>query len=351
MGCVRRRWLRSEPGGRKTPPLRLHIHSRQLGPVVFTSALSPMTSLNWVDRLAVAYLLGAGALLLPGYGGEWVYSLCVGLHLVAVAGIVALARTSLRSPLLRACRDLYPLLLLLGLYGEVDLLVQLYHEPPGFDVLVGKWDQWMFGFSPHLYFDQWLNGPGWTELFHFLYLSYYLLLIGAFLYVWRFRASMLHRFSFVVTGMFISFVLFFVLFPVAGPLIQPDISLTTDGLFPRVVAWVYAPLTMNGIHAGAFPSSHVGMSVGIVLLLAPRSWWGRIALGALVLGIALSTVYGRFHYAIDAVAGLVAGGVLYLGWERLYTFLEGSARVSAVQEAADASVEPATSSAPVPRDR
>lgn len=309
-----------------------------------------MTSLKWVDRLAVAYLLGAGVLLLPGAATDWLYSLFAGLHLLAVAGIVALARASLRSRLLRGIRDMYPLLLLLALYGEVDLLVRLYHEPPGFDALVNQWDQWLFGASLHLYLDQWLSGSKWTELFHFLYLSYYLLLIGAFLYVWRVRPSTMPRFTFVVTGMFISFVVVFIAFPVAGPLIQPDISLTTEGICPTLVAWIYAPLTINGISAGAFPSSHVGMSVGIALFLAPRSWWGRIALGALVLGIAASTVYGRFHYAIDAVAGLVAGGVLYLIWMRLYTFLAGPSSRSSVAEPSDQTVEPVSPSAVLSRE-
>lgn len=310
-----------------------------------------MTSLKWVDRLSVAYLLGVGILLLPGCATEWVYSLCVGLHLVAVVAIVALARISLHSSLLRGLRDLYPLLLLLALYGEVDLLVQLYHEPPGFDSLVHQWDQWLFGASPHLYLDQWLQGPVWTELFHLLYLSYYLLLIGSFLSVWWLHPSELPRFSFVVTGMFISFVLFFVAFPVAGPLIHPEISLTTKGVFPSIVAWVYAPLTLNGIHAGAFPSSHVGMSVGIVLLLAPRTWWGRVLLWGLVLGIAASTVYGRFHYAIDAVFGLVAGGMLYFLWARLYAFLKARSSAPAVSDSSAPSKKAAPSSPVVPKER
>ena len=109
---------------------------------------------------------------------------------------------------------------------------------------------------------------------------------------------------------------------VAGPLSRPDVSLTTTRVFPSIVAQIYAPLTMNGIHTGAFPSSHVGMSIGLVLGLAPRRGWVRIALGGLVLGIAASTVYGQFHYAIDTVAGLGAGGLLYVGWARLYTVLE-----------------------------
>lgn len=310
-----------------------------------------VSSLRWVDRLAVGYLLGTAVLLLPGLSTAWVFSLCVGLHLAGVVSIVALSRADLGSPLLRGIREMYPLLLLLVLYGEVDLFVQLYHEPPGFDRLVYQWDQWLFGASPHLYLSQWLDGRMWTEVFHLLYLSYYLLLICAFSAVWWSRPTAMPRFAFIVTGMFISFVAIFVVFPVAGPLIQPDISLTTEGVFPSLVAWIYAPLTMNGIQAGAFPSSHVGMSVGIAFLLAPRRWWGRLALAGLVLGIAVSTVYGRFHYAIDAVAGIAAGGILYVVWARLYTYLQDEPALSSATRPSEPAIEPAAPSAAVSRKR
>lgn len=275
-----------------------------------------------MDVLAVAYLVGASVLLVPGGTSGWIYPFCIGLHGLAAAGIVALARADSLSPFLRAVRDLYPMVLLLVLYGEVDLLVQMVHDPPGFEGIVRQWDRALFGIHPHQHFPQWLSGPGWRELFHLLYLSYYLLVFGAFFALWKRRPAALPRFSFVVVGMFVSFIAIFVAVPVAGPLASPDVSLMTTGFFPSIVAWIYAPLTVDGIHTGAFPSSHVGMSVGIALLLAPRRWWARIALGTLVLGIAVSTVYGRFHYAIDAVIGLAAGFVLYLLWTWMYGVLQ-----------------------------
>ena len=290
-------------------------------PVPYLAAAHKSQFLRAVDVLATVYLVGTGVLLLPGCTSTWMYPLCIGLHVVAIVGIVTLARArSLPLPL-QAIRDLYPVLLLLILYGEVDLLVKLVHDPPGFDAMVQQWDHWLFGGHPHRYLAVWLSGPGWREVFHLFYLSYYLLVVGAFFAIWLRKPASLPRFAFVVTGMFVSFLAIFVAFPVAGPLSAPGVSLMTDGLFPSLVAQIYAPLTVNGIHSGAFPSSHVGMSVGIALLLAPRSWTSRIGLGLLVLGITASTVYGHFHYAIDAVAGLLAGGILYVVWDRLYTTL------------------------------
>ncbi len=122
----------------------------------------------------------------------------------------------------------------------------------------------------------------WWELFHLLYVSYYLLLIGSTLGVWGAAPDRLPRFAFVVTGMFVSFLAVFIAFPVAGPLPQPDVSQMTSGWFPQLVAWIYVPFRMDGIATGAFPSSHVGMSVGIACLLAPRRWTWRALLWGLV---------------------------------------------------------------------
>lgn len=266
--------------------------------------------------------MGASVPLAVGSTTSWVYPFCIALHVVGGAGIVALAQARSLPPSLRVVRALYPLGLLLVLYGEVDLLVQLLHEPPGFDALVRRWDRGLFGVHLHHHLFRWLSGAAWRELFHLLYLTYYVLLVGAYVGFWWCRPGGLSRFAFVVTGMFVSFIVLFVAVPVGGPLRTPGVSLMTDGVFPSVVAWVYAPLTVNGIHTGAFPSSHVGMSVGIVLGLAPRRWWARLGLWGIVLGIAGSTVYGRFHYAIDAVAGVVAGGLLFVAWSRFYTALK-----------------------------
>jgi membrane-associated phospholipid phosphatase len=65
-----------------------------------------------------------------------------------------------------------------------------------------------------------------------------------------------------------------------------------------------------GIHSSVFPSAHVSSAfaaaLGIVHLLPEKRWVGR---GMLIYAciVALATVYGRYHYAVDAVAGLAVG--------------------------------------------
>jgi membrane-associated phospholipid phosphatase len=69
-----------------------------------------------------------------------------------------------------------------------------------------------------------------------------------------------------------------------------------------------------GIHSSVFPSAHVsGAIAGALMLrqtLADRRWVGNAMLTVAVL-IAVATVYGRYHYLVDAVAGAAVGVVAY----------------------------------------
>jgi membrane-associated phospholipid phosphatase len=65
-----------------------------------------------------------------------------------------------------------------------------------------------------------------------------------------------------------------------------------------------------GIHSSVFPSAHVSSAfaaaMGMVHLLPEKPWVGR---GMLIYAcvVSLATIYGRYHYAVDAVAGLAVG--------------------------------------------
>jgi membrane-associated phospholipid phosphatase len=69
-----------------------------------------------------------------------------------------------------------------------------------------------------------------------------------------------------------------------------------------------------GIHSSVFPSAHVsGAMAGALMLrrvLPERRWVGRMALLVAVL-IAAATVYGRYHYLVDALSGVAMGVVAY----------------------------------------
>lgn len=69
-----------------------------------------------------------------------------------------------------------------------------------------------------------------------------------------------------------------------------------------------------GIHTSVFPSAHVSGAVaaalGMAYLVPERR---RLVLGYFVYAglVAIATIYGRYHYAVDALAGIAVGCVAF----------------------------------------
>ena len=67
-----------------------------------------------------------------------------------------------------------------------------------------------------------------------------------------------------------------------------------------------------GIHSSVFPSAHVSaaFSAAFALLLClPRKKWAGWSMFAYACSVAVATVYGRYHYAVDAGAGIAVASL------------------------------------------
>jgi len=109
----------------------------------------------------------------------------------------------------------------------------------------------------------------------------------------------------------------FILFPVEGPrfALVSSYQVEINGGFFTSLA--HGLIDVAGIRGGAMPSSHVAVAL-VVLVYARRHH--RIlyyVLSPLIASLLISTVYGRFHYISDVVAGLLVGGGSILLCDRL----------------------------------
>ena len=67
------------------------------------------------------------------------------------------------------------------------------------------------------------------------------------------------------------------------------------------------------IHANTFPSAHVAASTAAALVVAALAPWPvGLLFGAIALGIALGTFFGRYHYMADALAGVLLATAVFL---------------------------------------
>jgi membrane-associated phospholipid phosphatase len=110
----------------------------------------------------------------------------------------------------------------------------------------------------------------------------------------------------------------FIAFPVAGPYyVLPRLENQT-GFFPPIV---HSILAQGASRGAAFPSSHVAGAVTVFWMTARFEKPLVPLMGTLCAGIFLGTVYGGFHYAVDALAGLVLGSLLAFAGPSVHSWL------------------------------
>lgn len=217
----------------------------------------------------------------------------------------------------RILRLWYPLLLIPLFYKEASILTAALHGGLYFDRQVLVWQRQLFGAVPALYLAGEAPSLLLSELLHAAYLSYYVIIFLPPLIMYlkgdarAFRTTIL-----LLTATALGHYLVFILFPVRGPRYlfpAPDAGVIETGLLYQLVHTILE----GGSTAGtAFPSGHVGISTAQTIaafLFLPRL---APVFALLTLGMAVSTVYGRFHYILDVIAAVllttaVAAVVLY----------------------------------------
>lgn len=268
-----------------------------------------------LDRLFALYLLACvPALVFPYRPGSWwvVAILHVGGAFVLwpersfPAGMSPAARRAIRSIL-----DWLPLLLVPLLYKELALLNRAVYDGAYFDALVIGWEQAIFGGQPSSDWAQALPHIALSEPLHSAYLSYYFIIfVPPLLLFLRGRTAEFRNGVFALMLAFFAHYIFFIYFPVQGPryLFPAPGGEIANGFFYRLAHRV---LEVGSAQGAAFPSSHVGVSVAQTLVVwryLPRL---TPVVALLTLGLALGAIYGGFHYATDAIAGLLLGAFAF----------------------------------------
>jgi len=233
-------------------------------------------------------------------------------------------------------RDWYPVPMIFFVFKETYLMVHPIH-PQDYDWLLINIDRWIFGGDP----THWLSviaHPFVTEILQISYASYYLILLSVFFelsFEKRHTEYFLGSFL-VIYGFYLSYIGYFLL-PAVGPRFtlydfnSLDTSLpgiwATNALRDFVNAGESIPRNVpNAIdfaQRDAFPSGHTQLTLTILYIAFTnniKSRWVLLVAGSLLI---ISTVYLRYHYAIDVIAGVVfflftiwSGKKIDAGWRK-----------------------------------
>ena len=210
-------------------------------------------------------------------------------------------------------RDWFPFLAILFMYyslwGDATHLLVRHDCDRQLIVL----DQWLFGFQASVALQRFIT-PARTAWMEFSYF-YHILnipLVGCFVYLCRPRARFREMMSGLMVVTFLG-LLGYILVPAIGPMYSLHDAYTVPlsqpiSIFNQQLEF----MDLARIHRDVFPSMHVAISF-LVWLYALRNsrplFW---VLSPLVLSLWVSTIYLRYHYLIDVVAGLLLAPASFL---------------------------------------
>lgn len=271
------------------------------------------STLRAADAFCILYLLLLTALACAAPSRIPHWWLLVPANIVALAAMVVARRLALacRNSTIRFVLDGVPLILFIWLWSEIGMLQHVLHQR-WFDQTVIDFERWVLGVDLSLWVQRFISRPvtEWMMFGYFAYLPAIPLL--AVILHFKVRAKAMDTFVFAMALAYGTCFLGFILFPVEGPRYWFEGRFTHD-LSGYVFRWLTRLMEDYGHYpGGCFPSPHSTAGT-VMLVLAYRrhrpSFWVLVP----VIGtFYLATVYGRYHYVSDTIAGIALG--LAVGW-------------------------------------
>jgi membrane-associated phospholipid phosphatase len=266
------------------------------------------------DLLTAVFLVGLVLLVL----GSWkrlkqpARLLLAYLVLLALQATISVGRTGGLPPLIPA---FFPTVPVLGIYATLGFIPEI--NPRDRDPVLSRLDRALFGVEPSLWMERFAR-PALTEVMQLAYLAYYILpfvLLGT-LYQRGDEPAFDRCMGALVLSHYLAF-LGYLTVPALGPrfLLAGRYRAELPGLL--LAGPVRNVLdALEGIKRDAFPSGHTSailVTVYYALRSTPElSPWFIPAAGLMI----LSTIYLRYHYVVDVLAGalLAALCVLLAAW-------------------------------------
>ncbi len=246
--------------------------------------------------------------------------------LFAVA-IVAIAWLSLVLPhrAIRNLRFFYVIPMVYPMYQQSQQLVPALH-PRDYDALLIDPTRWIAQYAH----------PLLTEYLQVCYVSFYLLpiIVALSFFLQRRISTMLSFGRMIVFSFYVSYLAYFAL-PAIGPRFTLHEFDRLDQELPGLVLTPALRALVNeggGIEPGAanpekvvnrdcFPSGHTMMTL-LTIVLAWR-YRSSVRLLVTIIGASLivATVYLRYHYVVDLIAGALCAGAMLIVEPRVYRWL------------------------------
>jgi membrane-associated phospholipid phosphatase len=299
-----------------------------------------IASLHSTDRLLIIFwcFLSVVSLILHSRISAW--RLIIASNLAAIILVCSFAYiTQLAgSRFLRWVHDWSAFALVVFTYKQLYYMIAPIHHGKDYDALLIAIDRWLFRVNP----TEWLAGysnPFLTEVLQIAYSLFYLFFIVVGLEIYRKRdVSSFRFFSFtIVYGFFISYIGYFFL-PAVGPRFTLHDFSKIDAELPGLFLTPYLRWFVNiweSIHPGVsnavaiasaqrdvFPSGHAMMTMAAIFMANKYKLKVRPAVFFAGILLIIATVYLRYHYLIDVLAGALLVFLCLITSSRLHAFVK-----------------------------
>jgi membrane-associated phospholipid phosphatase len=283
--------------------------------------IRPLEALNFGVLLALSSLtlLCYSALADPGD-----ILLRFALMGAALALVVYLARRIDRLPVaIRVAVDFYPTAFIPFVFESLGPLIAAVRGHARDDLLIAA-DRALFGVDVTVWLERFVR-PWLTDLLYLCYASYYFFSLILLATLWRRSPAEARRYIFTLSFCyFVSYVGYFII-PALGPrfaLASRQTIVLESTPLSRAVSTTINELERTKLDV--FPSGHTMIAAAVLIVAfrrARRLFWFLLPVG---IGLIVSTVYCRYHYVVDVLAGLALAFLTVPLGERIYDRVVGT---------------------------
>lgn len=221
-------------------------------------------------------------------------------------------------------RDIiFPVVAVLVIFDSLEGIVHNIN-PHDIDYILIRLDYFIFNAYPGLLIER-IENPFLTEILQVAYTSYYFLPVafGVLLKIRGDREGFDRTLFLILLCFYLSYI-GYILFPALGP--RYTMNHLYSGELKGLFFFEHIQRILNqleGVKRDAFPSGHTGIAL-TVLVLAYRYHQGFFyATLPIVILLIFSTVYCRYHYAVDVIGGILLTALTLIIGDRVYDKYKG----------------------------
>lgn len=297
-----------------------------------------LQNLNSADITVVGFYLFLSFLniIFCSRVNEWFYLIIINACIITFIFISARQSKKKSSVIWKYLHRWYIAPLILLTFKELYLMIKPIRQRD-FDDLLIQIDRFIFGFDPTVELYK-ISHPVLTEVLQIVYVSFYFLpiILGIELILQKRLTEFDFSLFLIVYGFFLSYIGYFLL-PAVGPRFTLHDFYSIESELPGIYLTKYLrdfvnlgesitstmPDAISKVQRDVFPSGHTQMTLltmylGVIYRARVRNF--LLITGALLI---FSTVYLRYHYVIDILAGgafmilsIYSGRRLYNRWNK-----------------------------------